>query len=167
MPPATAERNTDRKDFGHKAYPVMTNVRIFKGTLVAINATGFAVPATNAANQRVVGVADHGANNNPGASGALQVVVREGLYRFVASSITQAMVGQMMYVVDDQTFDDVIGTAAIKAGRLVEFISTTEGWIHVKEQSIGAVTANAGGTYTAAEQSLINELKAALNINVA
>lgn len=167
MPAATAERNTDRKDFGYKAYPVMTNVRIFKGTLVAINASGFAVPATNAANQRVVGVADSGANNNPGASGALQVVVREGLYRLAASSITQAMVGQMMYVVDDQTFDDVIGAAAIKAGRLVEFISVTEGWIHVKEQSIGAVTANAGGTYTAAEQALINEIKAALNINVA
>ena len=167
MAAATAERNTDRKDPGYKAFPIMANVRIFKGTKVAINSTGFAVPATNAANQRVVGVADAGVDNTGGASGAKNVTVREGVYRFAASSITQAMVGQMMYVVDDQTFDDAVGTAAIKAGRLVEFISATEGWIHVKEQSIGAVSANAGGTYTAAEQALINELKSALNVTVA
>jgi hypothetical protein len=164
---AAADRNTDRKDPGYKAYPVFTNVRIFKGTLVAINSTGYAVPATNAASQRVVGVADNGANNNPGASGAINVTVREGVYRLAASSITQAMVGQMMYVVDDQTFDDAIGTAAIKAGRLVEFISTTEGWIHVKEQSIGVVVADGDATYGQPEADLMNALKAALNGNVA
>jgi|CXWL01.1.fsa_nt_gi hypothetical protein len=167
MAAASSERNTDRKDPGYKAYPVLASTRIYKGTLVAIDNAGYATPATNAASQRVVGVADAGANNSAGASGAINVVVREGVYKFAASSITQAMVGQMMYVVDDQTFDDAIGTAGIKAGRLVEFVSTTEGWIHVKEQSIGAVTANADATYGQPEADLINELKAALNSYVA
>ncbi len=163
MAAAASNRNTDRKDPGYKAYPVLASTRIYKGTLVAIDNAGYATPATNAANKRVVGVADAEANNTGGASGAINVVVREGVYRFAASSITQAMVGQMMYVVDDQTFDDAIGTAGIKAGRLVEFISTTEGWIFVKENSIGAVVADADATFGQPEADLVNEIKNVLN----
>lgn len=167
MTAAAVDRNTDRKDAGFKAYPVLTNVKIFKGTLVVIDAAGLAKPAVNAAGQKVVGVADAQADNTGGASAAIRVIVRSGVYRFAASSITQAMVGQMMYVVDDQTFDDAIGTAGIKAGRLVDFVSVTEGWIQVQEQSVGIVEADADATYGQAEADLINEMKARINDSVA
>lgn len=166
MAAATKDRNTDRKDPGYKAYPVLAATKIYKGTLVAIDNAGYGKPAADAANLRVVGVADHQADNSAGANGALNIIVREGVYRMAASSITQAMVGKMMYVVDDQTFDDAIGTNGIKAGRLVEYISATEGWIAVKEASIAAVLANADATYGQPEADLINELKSVLNTYV-
>lgn len=165
MAALTTDRETQQKEAGVKSFPVAA-VKIFKGSLVGINASGFAAPAADTANFRVVGVAREFVDNTGGAAGDLSIRVVSGrYYRFAASSITQAMVGQTMYVVDDQTFDDAIGTNAIPAGVLVEFISATEGWLYIPEEGmgIGTALANAGGTYTAAEQSLINELKSRLN----
>lgn len=166
MAAATKDRNTDRKDPGFKAYPVLASTKIYKGTLVAVDSNGYATPASDAAGKRVVGVADAMADNSAGANGAINVIAREGVYRLAASSITQAMVGQMMYVVDDQTFDDAVGTNGIKAGRLVEYLSATEGWISVKESGPGVPNADAGATYTAAEQALINAIKNRVNTYV-
>ena len=161
-----ADRETPAKGQGEKSYPVGTNVVIYKGSLVCINAAGYAAPAAQSASFRVVGVAAENGNNNPGANGAISVRVVSGRhFRFAASSITQAMVGQIMYVVDDQTVDDAIGAQAVKAGILTEFLSVTEGWIFIPDGGIGegAVLADAGATYTSAEQNLINQLKARLN----
>lgn len=167
MAALTKDRETQQKHAGVKSYPVAAATKIFKGSMVAINATGFAVPAADTANLRVAGVAYEQIDNSAGADGDLSIRVHVGRYfRFAASSITQAMVGQTMYVVDDQTFDEAIGTNANQAGILVEFVSATEGWIYIPEEGmgIGTALANAGATYTASEQSLINELKSRLNI---
>lgn len=146
-----------------ESYPVKTNVKIYSGGLVGVDSAGFAVAGANAAAVKIVGVAKNTVDNTGGADGALRVNVEEGLFFFAATSITQAMVGQMMYVVDDQTFDDALGTNGNKAGRLMEFVSTTSGWIFVAPTGVGSVLANAGGTYTSAEQNLINDLKAIIN----
>ena len=167
MAALAADRITETKERGLKSYKVATNTVIYNGSLVALNSTGFAVPAADAASLKVVGVARSQANNNPGADGAVSVKVESPiLARFAASSITQAMVGQVMYVVDDQTFDDAMGTNGIKAGRLVEFISTTEGWIKVEESGAGVVVADADATYGQPEADLINALKVAVNSRV-
>ena len=165
MTALTKDRETESKEPNFRAYP-MAAVKIYKGSLVAINAAGYAAPAADTVNFRVVGVADEQVDNSAGAAGDKKIRVLHGrAFRFVASSITQAMVGQTMYVVDDQTVDDGIGTNAIQAGVLVEFVSATEGWIVIPRggMGIGTALANAGATYTAAEQSLINELKSRLN----
>jgi len=163
MAAATTDRITQEKQPGLKSYLIAASTKILKGTMVAANATGFLVSASDAASLKVVGVADATVDNTAGADGALSVNVRKGTFRFAASSITQAMVGTIMYVVDNQTFDDAVGTNGVKAGRLVEFISTTEGWIEISESGVGVVLANAGATYTSAEQNLINDLKVKVN----
>jgi len=38
----------------------------------------------------------------------------------------------MMYLVDDQTIDDVPGTYGIPVGILVEYVSATSGWIDIE-----------------------------------
>lgn len=164
MAALAGDRSTDTKERGLKAYPVKASTLIYDGALVAIDGNGAALPAADAASLKVVGVARGRADNSTGAVGAVWVKVEAPIVaRFAASSITQAMVGQVMYVVDDQTFDDAIGTNAVKAGRLVEFISTTEGWILVTESGVGAKTADADATYGQPEADLINELKAVVN----
>lgn len=167
MAAATKDRNTELKvDLGLKSYPVKASTKIYKGTLVAIDSAGYAIPAADAASNRVVGVADAQADNSSGANGDINLKVRTGVAKFTASSITQAMVGQIMYVVDDQTFDEALGTNGVKAGRLLEFISATEGWLLVQPTGVGAVLANADATYSANEQNLINELKTVVNTYV-
>lgn len=162
MAAATKDRITSKKmTFGEKAYPVKDATKIFAGTLVAIQADGHAVPASDAASLKVVGVAKDTVDNAAGADGDLDVVVETGLFRFVASSITQAMVGQMMYVVDDQTFDEALGANGVKAGRLLEFLGVTEGWIWVQPSGVGAVAPD--GSDLATTQALANELKGIVN----
>lgn len=162
MSALTQDRETARKDFLLKSVPVAASTVIYKGSLVAINSSGYAVPAADSASLRVIGVAYEKADNSAGANAAIDVRVQTaGIYKFAASSITQAMVGKIMYVVDDQTVDDAVGTNGIKAGRLVEFVATTEGWIEVIPASVGITTAD--GSDAATTQALANAIKAALN----
>lgn len=145
-----ADRQTRSKRGELMVYPVNALSQIYKGSLVMVDVDGFLIPAADAANGRVCGVADENVLGGA-ADGDVSCRVRSGeKYRFAATAITQAMVNQAMYIVDDQTFDDANGTNAIKAGRLVEFISTTEGWIFIPKggihEGIAAVAAPAGGT---------------------
>lgn len=127
---ATKDRNTLIKvSMDLKTYPVAASTTIYKGTMVALNTSGYAVPAADTASFLVVGVADAKVDNSTGAAGDLTVKVRTGVALLSATSITQAMVGTMMYVVDDQNFDDTTGTNAIPAGVLVEYVSSTSGWV--------------------------------------
>jgi hypothetical protein len=88
------------------------------------------------------------------------------VFRMAASSITQAMVDKIMYVVDDSTVDDALNTNGVKAGRLVEYIGATEGWIEILgTMSLGITTAD--GSDAATTQALANAIKAALNANYA
>lgn len=112
-------------------YLVESATSIVKGTMVAVNAGGFLVPAANTAGLKVVGVADEDIDNSGGADGDKACRVVSGrVFRFDATSITQAMVGSLMAVADAETFDDV-GSNQIIAGLLMEFVSATDGWIWI------------------------------------
>jgi len=163
MTALAADRITEKKLPGLKSYPVKDGAKIYAGGLVAVQSDGHAIPAADTAALRVVGVATHTIDNTSGADGDKWVDCETGIFKFAASSITQAMIGQMMYVVDDQTFDDAVGTNGVKAGKLMEFISTTLGWIKVDDAGVGAVVAAADATYGQPEADLINELKTIVN----
>ncbi len=138
---------------------------IWQGGMVMPNAGGFWVPAADAAGgQGVIGVASR-SYAAQGADGREAVEALIGAFEFAATSITQAMEGQMMYVVDDSTFDDQPGTNAIKAGVLLRYISATRGviWIPGKAPGPGILTADADATYGAPEADLLNEIKAWIN----
>lgn len=132
MAALTQDRITDKRFPGVMAYPVAATTKIYAGAIVCVNSTGVAVPAADTAGNKVVGIATRTVDNSAGAAGAMWVEVNcPTIARLNATSITQAMVGTVMHVVDDNTVDDAVGTNTIKAGVLVEFISTTEGWIYI------------------------------------
>jgi hypothetical protein len=71
-------------------------------------------------------------DNRNGANAARIIRVRTtGAFEFGALSISQANVGADMYVVDDQTFDEVDPGQAVKCGKLMKFVSATKGWIKI------------------------------------
>jgi hypothetical protein len=125
-----ADRETARKVGGLKNYPVGTDI-IYKGGFVGINPAGYLMQmpvVASAVGYKFAGVAAEKVDNSAGATKYANVYT-EGLFLFTATSITQAMVGQMMYMVDDNIFDDVY--SAIPVGILVEYVSATEGWIKI------------------------------------
>lgn len=139
-------KNTNRLTKGSgkvKSYPVLTNVRIYQGAAVMITSGGFAAPAAaGAGNKGCAGFATKEANNTGGASGAISVEVEEGTILLAATSITQAMVGDVMYAQDDNTIDEDAGTNLPVAGVLVEFVSTTQGWCKVGPLELTAALKN-------------------------
>lgn len=129
----SADRNTTYREGDEIEVPVAANTVIYAGSLVMADSSGYAVPGADTAGAKFLGVAMEYVKNNPGANGAKTVRVRQrGVFDFKASSITQAMLGDMMYLVDDETFDDAAGpTNDIPCGKLVKFVSTTRGWIDI------------------------------------
>lgn len=135
MTALAAARGISKRNVGYlmPAQPVAASTTIWKGAMVCINAAGYAVPASDTSGLLpVCGVADETVVNS-GAAGAKFIRLQTDAYfEFNASSITQAMVGDTMYVVDDNTFDDAAGpTNDVPAGILVQFVSTTKGMIKI------------------------------------
>lgn len=131
MTALAADRQTSYKEVGLKSYPCGVDV-IYKGGLVGIPTDGYVEALVLGTTPKFAGVAAEQKDNSAGSNGTLDIkVYTRGVFKFAATSITQAMVGQMMYAVDDQTFDDTPGDYGVPVGILVEYVSATEGWIDI------------------------------------
>jgi hypothetical protein len=133
MSALTRDRATPYREGIEIEYSVAANTQIFAGSLVCVNATGYAVPAADTSGYRFAGVAMEQVDNSSGSDGGQVVRLRRaGVFEFDAVSITQDMVGVDMYAADDHTFDDAAGTTNdIKVGQLVKYVSATRGWIDI------------------------------------
>lgn len=122
-----------RKDGVIQAYPCKDNVHVYKGALVCVNTSGYACPAADTIGYRFVGIAMEECDNTltGHTAGGKDVLVEGGRFLLTATSISQAMVGQMMYIVDDATVDDYSGCSNfIAVGKLDEYVSATSGWVN-------------------------------------
>lgn len=138
MAALTASRSTPSQEIDLKGY-LMGVATIWKGSMVMLNSAGFAVPASDVVvgnMNRVVGVADETVVNT-GAAGSKKIKVRSGRsFQFDATSITQAMVGTEMSVVDDHTFDDAPSANLLACGILTEYVSAVSGYIFIPKGGI-------------------------------
>jgi hypothetical protein len=128
MSAITARKDVQRQQGEILPYPVEEATKIFEGALVSVNAAGYAVNATDAANDIFVGVADITVDNTAGADGAETVHVRtSGVIDVVTSGLSQANVGDKVYVVDNQTVALAATTTNdVLVGKIVKFISATK-----------------------------------------
>jgi hypothetical protein len=132
MTTLTQDRPTPYREGIEVEYPVAASAKVYAGSLVCVNAQGFAAPAADASGFHFIGVAMEQVDNAAGEDGDKVVRLRRtGVFEFDAASITQAMVGNPMYAVDDHTFDDDGGTHQVRVGVLVKFQSATRGWVDI------------------------------------
>lgn len=119
----TAVRDSQRKDDVLLAYP-MGAVKIWKGSLVSVNSSGYVNRAVTT-DKRVVGVAYETIDNTAGSNGSATIRVdRNGTHVFNCSGLTQANVGDKVYVTDDNTVQ-TSATSTIVVGVVTEFLSST------------------------------------------
>lgn len=119
---ATAEISTPARPGITGNYPVAAATLIFLGTLVALDASGNAVPASDTAGLRVIGRAEHTVDNSAGAAGDLNVDVARGVFRFANSTgnaVSADDVLKIAFVEDDQTVA-ITSTHKAKAGRILD-----------------------------------------------
>jgi hypothetical protein len=114
MTALTQDRNTLRREGLAMEPPVAAATKIYGGSIVAINAAGYAVPGATATTLKSAGVAEHRADNSAGAAGDIRVRVRKGPHVFANSAAADAIaltdIGADCYIVDDQTVAKTNGT---------------------------------------------------------
>lgn len=133
MAALTADRNTPRRDGISLSVPVAAAKKIHAGSLVAVDASGYATPGATATTIRGIGRAEAQADNSAGAAGALSVSVQRGVFRFANSTsadlITRASIGTDCYIVDDQTVAKTSGTSTRSIAGKVFDVDSDGVWV--------------------------------------
>jgi len=128
----TQDRNTPRRENVDFEHPVATTQKIFAGSIVMRNATGFAKKATVATGEVCLGVAQEQADNTSGADGAINVRTRRGLFRFANDgTIARVDIGATAYAVDDQTVADNNGTGTRSAVGTIRDVDSVGVWVEI------------------------------------
>lgn len=115
--------------------PVIASDCIYGGSFVCVDADGYANPGSDTSGLIFMGVATARADNSDGANGDISVVLRRrGLvYATFGTAISQATVGDNVFLVDDQTVDVTANvTHNIFCGILAKYVDTTHGWIDIE-----------------------------------
>lgn len=135
MTAQTEDRATARRDGKLYNVPVATNVKIYAGSIVMKNATGYATKGATATGQIALGRAEAQVDNTGGADGAKRIDVRPGVYQFANSSagdlITIANVGATCYIVDDQTVALTNGGNTRSAAGVIIDVDTDGVWVKI------------------------------------
>lgn len=138
MAAATKPRMGQVKEGGWRSFKVKAGVRIWGGTMVAVDATGFAIPAATATGLKIVGRAERTVDNRDGTDGAKVVSVEQSVadnkdFRFLndtGTPIVQADVLKDAYAVDDQTLS-AVATGKSVAGTIMA-VDGTSVWLRFK-----------------------------------
>lgn len=132
MSATSAERNTKRRNGDRLSLPAAAS-KVLAGTIVVINAAGFAEAATTATGKKAAGVAEETVDNSAGSAGDLQVPVRRGVFQFANSASTDAIalteIGSTCYLVDNQTVAKTDGTGTRSAAGIVRDVDADGVWV--------------------------------------
>lgn len=131
MAAATADRDGKRQEGALKSFKVKATQQIYKDTLVAVDSGGYLIPiAHGTASLKFVGVAFEKKLGGAADGDVSCRVRRKGEFEVVynGGDATQALVGQEVFGVDDQSVDEdaVVTTNDYKVGSVTEFLSTTK-----------------------------------------
>lgn len=116
-------------------FPVINADIIYAGSFVCVNAAGYALPGSDTAGLIFEGVAVNRADNALGSAGDITVTLRRrGLIKAtLATAITQANVGDNVFLVDDESVDLAGNTTNdIFCGIIAKYIDTTHAMIDIE-----------------------------------
>lgn len=131
----TADRNTPKSDAELIEVPVAAGAKIYAGSIVVANASGYAAPGSTATGLTYLGRAEEQVDNTGGANGAKTVLVaRKQAFRFANSAtdaVTQASLGKACYIEDDETVaaTNGTGTGTRSAAGIVVGIDSDGVWV--------------------------------------
>jgi hypothetical protein len=136
----TANQLISKQDGDKRSYPVEESTRIYQGTLVYINAAGYACDVTATGVNAFVGIAVAEADNTSGADGAIEVeVYTEGDFELTGTFNSITDVGMPAYGDDNYAVVVALGATSVRIGRVERFVSATKAVISIKTSGVGAL----------------------------
>lgn len=132
MTALTENRYTKHRDGLITAHPLKASTKVYKGSLVCVDATGYAVPGADSAGLTFVGIAIENADNSSGSDGSTNVRVQTmGVFSFAkGGSESQADVGATLNIKDDQTVTTAATVNNIVCGTL-EGLDGSDLWARI------------------------------------
>ncbi len=129
----TADRNTPKKDGELISVPVAANAKCFAGGLAVADANGYAAPGSTALNLTYLGRFEEQVDNTGGANGDKSVAISRGkAFKFAndgVDPVTQASLGQVCYIVDDETVAATNGAGTRSAAGIVVALDSNGVWV--------------------------------------
>lgn len=108
-----------------QGHPVAASTRLYQGTLVFINSSGYADDDTNSGANNFGGIAVADTDNSSGSNSDENVEVwQEGVFELVGSGFSQGTVGSDIYASDNYTVTTT-ATSNTYIGRCVGYVSST------------------------------------------
>lgn len=129
----SADAARDGRHIG-KSYwlPVKASTTIHRGSLVMLDTTGHAAPASTTSAGYVVGVAVGAADNGSGADAAIQVEVQSGTFKVAGTNLGADDLGSLAYATDDDVLEDAgsltVGHPAV--GPIVQ-VDGANAWVEI------------------------------------
>jgi hypothetical protein len=118
----SAGRNTiEIQDGKTLILPVKANAKIFEGSLVALDALGYAIAGNTAEGLIAAGRSEEFIDNTGGVDGAVSVKVRRGVFKYNnddTDPVTAQDIKKECYILDDETVTMLaVGTSV--AGKVI------------------------------------------------
>jgi hypothetical protein len=133
--PLVADRDTPYRTGEDQSDPVKGATKIFAGSLVCLDANGWAVPGATATTLKARGRAEEQADNSGGADGAEAVRTRKGVFRFKnsgADPIDRSHIEGTAYIVDDETVAATNGTNTRSAAGKIVDLDAAGVWVEIR-----------------------------------
>lgn len=166
MTALTRNRNTPARSLGRRGYPVGANVVCYAGAIAVLEG-GYAVPGKTDTDLHVVGRFAAHYDNTGGDAGAFTVEVEAGVFRYensaAADAITLAEVGQVCYLVDDQTVAKTNGAGTRSPAGIIDDVDDTGVWVVM---GMHALVAPAGALLAANNLSDVTAATARANLGL-
>ncbi|MBU8912331.1 MAG: hypothetical protein KOO65_13760 [Desulfobacterales bacterium] len=135
MTALTEDKQIELQDGVEEDFPVAATEKIFAGAMACVNADGYCLEGSDTAGLIFQGIAMSQQDNTDGSDGDLRIVLRRrGLIKMILdTAITQANVGDNVFLVDDQTVDLTANvTHNIFCGIIAGYVDTTHAWIDIE-----------------------------------
>ena len=161
----SADRKTPMRDGETIRLSVAASTKMYAGGMVAKNASGYTVPAADAAGLMVMGRAEEYVDNSSGANGDETILVRRNrafkLTNSAGNPVTIAEIGKDVFIEDDETVSKEPGTNSIVAGKCIG-VESDGVWVFIPGDKVAAAQADSEAGDLAALKADFNALLAKL-----
>ena len=131
--PLTQDRNIPQRDAELLVIAMAAGATIFGGSMVALDASGNAVPGSTATTLTYVGRAEEAKDNAAGAAGDQTITVRrKTAFKWknqAGDLVTEASLLKPCYIVDDETVAATDGTGTRSVAGTVIAIDSDGVWV--------------------------------------
>ena len=133
MTATTSDRNTPHRGVELIAVPVAAGAVIPAGVLVVASATGFATNGSTATGLTYLGRSEEAVDNADGGDGDVILQVRRGVQfkwgNLAADPVTQASLGKVCYIADNQTVAATSGSNTRSQAGTVMGVESDGVWV--------------------------------------